>query len=276
MAKLSKAQIKQHESALKLLENDILTYEEKVFVYENYQEGFQSDVIGCGIHFTPFNLANDFKIDMGGKRIIDLCAGIGTLSFCYLHHINHWDHRDPSYTKPEIVCVELNHDFVEIGKKLLPEATWVQADALDYEFLQSLGYFDYAIANPPFGNVKTSNSDRLKYTGKEFEFRLIEVASTIADNGTFILPQQSAGFVYSGQPYMEWTESRKYQSFKKQTNIELQPGCGIDTSIYKDEWKSTNIITEVCYADFTELYQENDSKEITDKTIIESNQLSLF
>lgn len=48
--------------------------------------------------------------------------------------------------------------------------------------------FDWASANPPFGRVATS-SDR-----RAFEFAVIEVASQVADNSVFILPQNSTSF----------------------------------------------------------------------------------
>ncbi|UQJ95791.1 hypothetical protein ALHIDCOG_00404 [Klebsiella phage CPRSB] len=45
-------------------------------------------------------------------------------------------------TPREIVCVELNHTYYELGKRIVPEASWVHGDALTTEFNQ---VFDMAI-----------------------------------------------------------------------------------------------------------------------------------
>jgi len=65
----------------------------------------------CGAHFTPAGLARDFAIDAGGgRRVIDLCAGIGGLGF--------W--LDLDGRAGELVCVEVNPAYVEVGRKILP------------------------------------------------------------------------------------------------------------------------------------------------------------
>ena len=55
-------------------------------------------------------------------NIIDLCADIGILSL-YAHH----------HKKCNGTCVELNPEYVRVGKKLLPEATWINASIFDYK-----------------------------------------------------------------------------------------------------------------------------------------------
>ena len=80
--------------------------------------------------------------------MIDLCAGIGILSFSYFHGIYHG-------VNPEITCVEINPDFVAIGKKLLPEANWICGDITDPDFIASLGSFDFAYGNHPFCRIKS-------------------------------------------------------------------------------------------------------------------------
>ena len=42
--KLSKKQIKQHNAALDVLEKDTLTYEEKLFVYENWIPAYNNQI----------------------------------------------------------------------------------------------------------------------------------------------------------------------------------------------------------------------------------------
>lgn len=68
--------------------------------------------------FTPWGLAADFTIDAvsSGAEVIDLCAGIGILSY-FLHHRARY-----AYDCPDLTCVELNPRYVEIGRRLLPEA----------------------------------------------------------------------------------------------------------------------------------------------------------
>src|SRR5690242_13237549 len=122
MSKLTKAQAKAHKAACALLNKDSLTMDERWFVLENWQESASHINSVAGAFFTPAGLANDFVIDVSGDRIIDLCAGIGMLSFV-LYQGGAWDRR-----WPQIVCVEANPDYVAVGKKVLPEATWIHAD----------------------------------------------------------------------------------------------------------------------------------------------------
>lgn len=241
MAKLTKAQTKQHNQILDLIYSDKpLTLDEKEFILQNYNEAADVNVGPIGSFHTPMELAYDFAFDIGGGKIIDMCAGIGMLSFCKLV-------RD-SYDKQikEVVCVEYEPKYVEIGKRIVPEASWIIGDVLS--IIQDNKYFDWAFSNPPFGNIKTSDWQG-KYTGGQFEYKVVEKASRIAHNGSFILPQTSAGFKYSGAQYYQQTkDSDKYNKFVEQTKITFHAGVGIDSSIYRDQWKNTNILVESCIA----------------------------
>jgi len=246
--KLSKQDIKKQNTINKLLNLDrTLTIDERVFIYKNFNEGAITEVGYSGTFFTPFNLARDFHLDipvMGNSRIIDLCAGIGTLSFHLLWYCQE------SYAPKEIVCVERNPDFVEIGKKLLPEATWICADILDEEFIKSLGQFDAAYSNPPYGRIKSlTDSSWLHYKGSEFEYKAAEICARLAPMGTLLIPQQSAPFRLSASPSYQQKSSSKHSKFLEQTRLILSAGTGVDTSLYTNEWKHTNILTEiVCYS----------------------------
>ncbi|UCQ36761.1 class I SAM-dependent methyltransferase [Edwardsiella piscicida] len=98
----------------------LLTYDEKEFILLNYA----GDVVGAiGTFFTPEMLSWGFIIDAGFTgRCIELCAGIGLLSF------DQYQRNRPE----QITCVELNPEYVMIGQRVLPDAEWIVGDALQY------------------------------------------------------------------------------------------------------------------------------------------------
>ncbi len=244
MAKLTKQETRQHNQIMDLVHSDkALTYEEKLFIIENFHEGAFTNNSELGAFFTPIGLARDFTIDAcTGGSVIDLCAGIGGLSFAMVHYM--------MYNTPrEIVCVELNHTYYELGKRIVPEASWVHGEALTTEFNQ---VFDMAISNPPFGKIKTSDF-KGKYTGAEFEYKVIERASQIARQGTFIIPQMSANFRYSKTHCFrqdDSTTSSKCKKFLDETGLVMNPGCGIDTGYYLEDWKGVKPLCEVVCMEF--------------------------
>ena len=245
MPKLTKKERKEHAEAEALLLKDHLSIEERETVFKQWHPANFFDVGASGSFFTPFDLAGDFRIDAGTGRIIDLCAGIGTLGYWCLNFP--WSSGEPV----ELVCVEINPAYVEIGKRLLPEATWICADVFDVQNLD-LGHFDTAIANPPFGKVNRHGHNAPRYSGADFAYHVVDIASDLADYGAFILPQCTSPFRYSGVPYYQRSESRSYTAFNEQTGIFLDAGCGIDTSQFRDQWKGTSPAVEIVSADFTE------------------------
>ena len=78
-------------------------------------------------------------------KLLDLCAGFGILSFALKEYCGN---------NIEITCVEYNPKFIEIGKKLLPEANWIQGSIGDDDLIDELKTmkFDYVISNPPLWN----------------------------------------------------------------------------------------------------------------------------
>lgn len=238
MSRLSKAKIKLHQEACVLLEKDVLSMDEREFVINNWQESALHINSAAGAFFTPLDLAFDFALEIGDcRKIIDLCAGIGSLAFAASHN-----RRDPR----EITCVEINPAYVEVGRKVVPDAVWICAsvDAMPY-----LGHFDIAIGNPPFG--KTAKIKGPRYSGED-DLAVIDIASHIADHGAFIVPQMSAPFRYSGQPYYEERQSDKFDKFHRATSITLLAGCGIDCDHYIDQWRGVAPKVEIVCADFTE------------------------
>ncbi len=246
MAKLTKAEAKAHQQACDLLKKDVLTEEEKFFVIDNWQESATHINSAAGAFFTPYELARDFAIETFAGRIIDLCAGIGILSFAASMKLR-W-----SQTPFDLTCVEINPDYVAVGKKLLPEARWIEGSVFDVLDMD-LGHFDLAISNPPFGKIKrTEGKGAPRYTGAEFEFHVIDIAAHLANYGVFILPQMSAGFKYSGSQHYRRDTSGKAFDFQQKTGIYLGPSCGIDTACHKDAWRGVSPICEVVCCDFEE------------------------
>ncbi|MFD5419443.1 methyltransferase [Streptomyces sp. NPDC127069] len=248
MARLSKEAAKAHEKATALVALDRdLTETEKDFVLDNWQEAASATHNLAGAFFTPEELARDLSIEVHGDRIIDLCAGIGRLAYsCRDHWGRRWNNQRPR----EIVCVEQNPDYVAVGRKILPEATWICADVLTVPTL-GLGRFDTAISNPPFGAIRRSGNAGA-YTGPKFEYHVIAIASQIAEFGAFIIPQRSAPFRYSGEHYYREERDRDCSRFIEQTGIAMGPGAGFDTAIYRDRWRGVSPRVEVVCCDFEE------------------------
>jgi hypothetical protein len=248
MAKISKEEAARHQEAEKLLQKDVLSISEREFVLEHWHEGARHLNSVAGAFFTPLELARDFAVEVTGRRIIDLCAGIGRLSYLIKAA------ADFSRQPLELTCIEINKDYVEVGRKILPEARWIHADVLDLPKL-ALSEFDCAIGNPPFGAIRTDTKIP-RYKGSNFEYAVIDLASDLADYGVFIVPQGSAPFQMSGTSGFRPTTSQKYEAFVKSTGISLQPNCGLDTSGYDHLWRGTSPRTEIVCADFKEIRAE--------------------
>lgn len=216
----------------------VLTLSEREFILENYVEAQGQLNALAGAFFTPMALARDFAIEVGGSAleggpIVDLCAGIGRLSYAC---------EDKG---ADITCVEFCEEYVTVGRRVLPSAQWIHGDV----FSVDLGRYSFAISNPPFGAIK-GDAFAGKYTGGQFEYKVIELASRIADYGVFILPQMSAPFRYSGEQSYRDEETDKARKFREQTGIVMQMNCGIDTAMYRNEWRSVNPVCEIVCCEF--------------------------
>lgn len=244
MAKLTKAQATAHRRAEQILTQDFLTDDDRDFVIEHWQESANHVNSAAGAFFTPPGLASDFTLDVGKpRRVIDLCAGIGSLSLTLWRHAHGFAPWDM-----ELVCVEVNPAYVAVGKKILPDATWICASV--FELPTNLGRFDAAISNPPFGRIDRAGGSGPRYKGGEFEYHVIDVAADLASYGVFILPQGSAGFAFSGRPSYETQRNRRLDAFEKQTGLELSAGAGIDCSCYQDGWRGAAPTVEIVTCDF--------------------------
>ena len=129
----------------------------------------------------------------------------------------------------------------------MPEARWINSDVFDLP--EDLGHFDCVLSNPPFGKVsKTGSSPR--YTGREFEYHVMDIASDLADSGIFIVPQESAAYRQSGCSGNDFIKNGKHLKFTEQTGIEIGRNCGLDTEPFRDQWKNASPITEIVTCDF--------------------------
>jgi predicted RNA methylase len=235
MSRLSTRKQKAHSAALATLAGDTrLDYDATADFLEAYQEGAENLNGLSGAFFTPLALARDFALEVSGATVIDLCAGVGTLSYAV---------SDRNSPLDNIVCVEKNPAYVAIGKRLVPDARWVEKDVLSLseDSLEGRPKFDVAISNPPFGNISGIGM---------FDLEVVRISSLVAKRGVFILPQQSTPFRYSGQQCYSETTSDALRRWMDATGIEFEFNIGIDCNAYIDAWHGVAPTVEIVTCDF--------------------------
>ena len=104
---------------------------------------------------------------------------------------------------------------------------------------------------------------------------MLELASTLARYGVFIIPQMSAPFRYSGVQQYERREDDRALKFREQTGIQMEPGCGIDTSGYRAEWKGVSPLCEIVCCEFEERTAEVAPCAVVSTGLVRE-QLALF
>lgn len=263
MAKLTKAQIAAHHKAESLISSPhLLSLDEREFILDNYHPAARHINSIHGAYFTPRSLAHDLAMYVpDNATVIDLCAGIGSLAYQAMLRAHHSDHYRQHGHIPfgQITCIEINPDYIAVGRRVVPEALWIRADVFNLPAPISrnpdrpLGEaFDFAISNPPFGRSKALYQSRvLPLTGSPIELNVLYVASRLARCGAFILPQESCPFRYSGQRNHEHRTTPVWSQFYRQTSIDLT-ASSIDCSIYRDHWRDVSPNVEIALYDLDE------------------------
>jgi hypothetical protein len=251
MAKISKIDTKRHDEAEALVEaskSRRLTFTEREFVISNWNPAARHNVGKHSVFFTPMDMADALSIETGvleakrKMRVLDLCAGIGRLSWGVLNH------HSLNADNIELTCLELNPDFVRVGQAIFPDANWVQGSFLNEALLSTIGRFDLVIANPPFAKIPQHEKPQLPYNGNLMEYAACQVALQVADEAVFILPQHRCPFEYSGKQSFRRTENRTYEKFSKESGIKFEMNCGIDTKSLED-FQDTNVVVEIVHVE---------------------------
>lgn len=236
MAKLTKEQTKQHEEAEALLSLDrALTDEEKAFVYDNFWESARWVNSKSSAFFTPLGLARtlvSYAAPRDGKRILDLCGGIGVLAFAVSKR-----------AAVDLVVVEYNQDYIDIGRRLVPEARWVRADVFEQDVWRDLGRFDMVVANPPFGASATdADLSWLRFRQKsKAHLMAVEISLRVSDgDSAFILPQIECPVIWrDGAIDSDRPPSRAYQAFVKQWPDVCLETLSESAEGYRGQWHGT-------------------------------------
>lgn len=218
--KLTKRQTKAHNEAIALANcGRKLTLEEKGFVWDNFAPGASNNIGAMGQFFTPWEGAWDCAVLHGDRsgNVVDLCAGIGVMAGTLVTH------------NPEckVTCFEIVPEFIELGKKLVPEATWIQADCYSLEFVQRYAKaFSSGVSNPPYG----------KANGCVRELRAIEILADITEQGaTMVLPAKNGKYgVWDNEcakPYHDYIRAKREGWGVQRTSCDLTSAVFKDTGI---------------------------------------------
>lgn len=239
MPKLTKQETKFHDEAEALLSLERpLTPDEVDFIYNNWREDARHLNVKTAAHFTPPDVAWELAVFASGYdrlSYVDLGAGIGILSHMVLRH---------TFENADITCVELNPDYVEVGKRLLPDVNWVQGDMFDKDLWVGLGdRFDTAISNPPFGSPTSKTKGKEWLSSTAAHFATLEVALHVSSGfGVFVFPESDSPMVWrsggSVQPANHL--SSHYRRFNEHYPQAVLTPSSTDIGIYKNQWRGVN------------------------------------
>lgn len=270
MAKLTKAQSRLHQDACNLLARPLsspLTPTEKEFILTHWDPSANHINSVAGAYFTPLELAWDLAHEaQTDGSVVDLCAGIGTLAYCMRNQ--GWPGQQKAHA--DTVCIEINPAYVEVGRRILPEALWICLDVFKwardrddrYRLRERQGaltdaliaddLYDIAIANPPFGFPQSPIAN-LPLKGVPLDLNVLAVARKVARSATFILSSSACPFEYSGRQGYAPRPSRHFDKFSQQTGIQSDSLCcaSVDCAIYRDKWRGVMPNIELVSVDFT-------------------------
>ncbi len=203
----------------------VLDETDRIFCYENIQPAALADVTAASAFFTPWEMMLDFnQMTQESRRrqlrILDLCAGIGGLSYSHYHFY------EKDLPKPSFVCVEKNPIFAAVGKRLFPEATWLVQDV--FELDESLGKFDQFYSNPPFGPLPKEH--RVKGDTKCFQYAVAEIGMKFAPHGLLFTVGTILNWRMHGQNGRTVKPNPVYEDWSKKSGIELRENPGFDFS----------------------------------------------
>lgn len=248
MGKISKEQSKRHDEALALLSlSRTLSDDERELVFRQFNPLAEYNVGKNAVYFTPFDLAWEFAVYARGWdncTYVDLGAGIGMLTWALMCH----EGRRKGFT-----CVEFNKEFVDVGKKLVPEAEWVWGDMFDYDLWGQLGMFDIGISNPPYGNVFGRDEAAGWLHKGPGHMQAIEVILKVCKGGEVIIPEIDCQHDIRnnfeerliGEEYEQAVANGNKHARKAGMNltrlVKLYPGLYLppeatDLEVYRDQW----------------------------------------
>lgn len=241
--KLSKQERKAHEAALARLHGGNLNEADRESVYRGLRPEATTDIGKGSAFFTPWEVAGDFCVEtLNGydepTRILDLCAGYGVLS------LRKWLYGWGT-SKPEVTCVEINPEYVAIGKQLFPEARWICADVFDVPSILEGEKFDEFYSNPPFGRipVEAAWGGRSGRKPARFEYAVAEIGMQMAETGTMIGQQGISDWKFSGCRSFTRIENAEYSKWSEQSGLILSDNCGLDCS--HTPFNATNIMVDI-------------------------------
>lgn len=231
--KLTKQQTKAHDEVMALLSlQRSLSRDEIAQCYRDYIPGATNNIGKGGIFFTPPDLARDFAcctVDRG--RVLDACAGTGILAWRMFE-------QSPNADRLHVTCVETNPEFIEVGKRLLPQAEWVRGDMFDLSFVKSLGTFSQGVSNPPYGRVPTVACKWTTFRGSA-HLMMAEILLRLCERSAdMIVPAQDVYWAGDSCPNVERSANLKlFRAALPGVDVVPHP---IECEIYREQWRGAS------------------------------------
>lgn len=275
MAKLTKQQSKLHDAAMARLNAGHLNDDEREAFYRDFRPDATNDIARGSAFFTPWEVAGELQIETMNwnrtdrpKRVLDLCAGIGVLGLRQWMQFGCFGEE-----KPAVTCVEINPEYVEIGRRFFPEAEWICADVLDLDEILAGREFDEFLANPPFGSLKQD-----RHPAGKWEWAIAEIGMRYCECGAMIV--QGCGTVtdwaFSGRRGFERISHDRYERWSHRTGLTLAPNCGIDLAICPRFESAPSVIAEIVNVEFREFDDDDDDDRERVAVLAECRQSTLF